>query len=668
MACSPVNMPASNIITARRGILGSNCGLRRSLSGEELCKQATMRRSFSDNNLLHSSNPLRAPSCIRSSLLKPSRSLGIFSNQTSSSILRDKAENVGKLVVNGDSEEEESIGKEETESIGKEETDQKTKKTNWMTRLLELRTRWKGRQEKEVTCENQDGVGDCEDGCSVDYDDRFDPKSFSTLLVQVSWSDAERFSKLAFLCNMAYNISKIKDNDMLLDQSLRMITSSLEKKAEATAVKTKLERDSTLQGEESSNLDFNSQRWVTKQEHTIRPSTAYEIAASAASHVQCHAKKESYSCRCEDVTEHEDICSMQRGCNSERAAQMAASTMTAVVAAREREKQAVAKELQSLHSSPCEWFICDDPTTHVRYFVIQGSESLASWQANLFFEPTKFEETDALVHRGIYEAAKGIYKQFLPEIQNHVRAYKEDAKFQFTGHSLGGSLSLLVHLMVIASRTVKPSALLPVVTFGSPFVFCGGDKIMEQLGLEENMVQSVILHRDIVPRAFSCNYPRQVAQVLERLNGSFRTHPCLNKHKMLYSPVGQIFIIQPSEKLSPPHPMLPPGCGLYAFDNAQRATSTIALRTFMNTPHPLETLSDPKAYGSEGTIIRDHDSKNYTKAVNDILKQYRKFAFRKVRKERHLEWPLIAYPPHHAWTDKGNLENRPARKEVMSSV
>ena len=143
------------------------------------------------------------------------------------------------------------------------------------------------------------------------------------------------------------------------------------------------------------------------------------------------------------------------------------------------------------------------------------------------------QETDALVHRGIYEAAKGIYEQFMPEIQNHLDCYGEDAKFQFTGHSLGGSLSLLVHLMLMARRVVK-SSVLPVVTFGSPFVFCGGEKIIEQLELNKSVVQNVIMHRDVVPRAFSCSYPRQVEQILKRLNNSFKSHPCLNKHVSLY--------------------------------------------------------------------------------------------------------------------------------------
>lgn len=106
----------------------------------------------------------------------------------------------------------------------------------------------------------------------------------------------------------------------------------------------------------------------------------------------------------------------------------------------------------------------------------------------------------------------------------------DKAKFQFTGHSLGGSLSLIVNLMLLSRGLVSSEAMKPVVTFGSPFVFCGGEKILEELGLDESHVHCVMMHRDIVPRAFSCNYPDHVALVLKRLNGSFRTHPCLNKN------------------------------------------------------------------------------------------------------------------------------------------
>lgn len=137
--------------------------------------------------------------------------------------------------------------------------------------------------------------------------------------------------------------------------------------------------------------------------------------------------------------------------------------------------------------------------------------------------------TEALVHRGIYEAAKGIYEQFMPEILSHLSRHGERARLRFTGHSLGGSLSLLVHLMLLARGVVPSSALLPVVTFGSPFVFCGGRRVLDVLGLDEGQVRCVMMHRDIVPRAFSCSYPDYVAQLLKRVNRSFRTHPCLNK-------------------------------------------------------------------------------------------------------------------------------------------
>ncbi|KAL2925202.1 Phospholipase A1 PLIP1 chloroplastic [Bienertia sinuspersici] len=650
MACSSMHVPTPHIATARRGILGGETrNLRRSSSGEELYKQATMKRSSSDNHLLSSSTQLRAASSSPgSSKLRPNRSFGIFSytvSTTSTSPAPIKSllfetetgsKNDMQMVEDSLDDDDDEMEEEEVKR------ENRVKRANWVQRLLELRTRWKSRKEKEINCRDAE-EGDCdgdEDGCQVDYGETEDE-----LVI-----NSESFSKLLV-------------HDLWRYHGLEFVTSSLEKKAKAIELNARLANDSTsLPKDELENLQ--------QRGNVLSPSVAYEIAASAACHVQNQAKVDNHYSKFGDAiyTGSSDVCPVPRGCNSEMAAQMAATTMTAVVAAKEREKQAAATELQSLHSSPCEWFVCDDPNTRVRYFVIQGSESLASWQANLFFEPAKFEDTDAAVHRGIYEAAKGIYEQFMPEIQDHLDCYGEDAKFQFTGHSLGGSLSLLVSMMLIAKGVVKPSTFLPVVTFGSPFVFCGGEKILKQLRMDEDMVQNVIMHRDIVPRAFSCNYPTRVEQVLKRLNNSFKSHPCLNKHKMLYSPLGQVYILQPPEKQSPSHPLLPQGCAFYAFDKTQQASVAVALREFLNKPHPLETLSDPRAYGSEGTILRDHDSNNYIKAVTGVMKQYRKIAFRKVKKERHAIWPLITSPSQYSWTHEGILENASTRQEVMTSV
>ena len=43
---------------------------------------------------------------------------------------------------------------------------------------------------------------------------------------------------------------------------------------------------------------------------------------------------------------------------------------------------------------------------------------------NLFFEPTKFEGFEVLVHRGIYEAARGMYEQVLPKVLFHLRTHE----------------------------------------------------------------------------------------------------------------------------------------------------------------------------------------------------------------------------------------------------
>ncbi|KAF9610179.1 hypothetical protein IFM89_020688 [Coptis chinensis] len=154
----------------------------------------------------------------------------------------------------------------------------------------------------------------------------------------------------------------------------------------------------------------------SKPKILIRPSVAYDIASIAALYLHSRAKDllalgnkddPEVDSQAEPPQENnigenivkKDSSSMNRRhyaypsrmYNSEVASYVAASAMTAVVAAEEAVKQEVAKELRSLHSSPCDWFICDDPSTYTRCFVIQGSDTSSSWQANLFFEPAKFE-------------------------------------------------------------------------------------------------------------------------------------------------------------------------------------------------------------------------------------------------------------------------------------
>ncbi|KAH8516933.1 hypothetical protein H0E87_005044 [Populus deltoides] len=705
-------IPSSPATTAQKDVFKEHDGLFRSNSGKDFCNRATMQRSYSDNHLCYSINRVRAAST--QPKLKSSRSVGIFPFQIASSIIptslrsflfdpeTGKDMNVAKDGIEISSDKSGNIGDNSDEGSANDELGE-VKRANWVERIYEIGIHRRNRQQKEdiygkeSSDANKNGDSNCEGGCTVDYNSeeeggetKYDRETFSRFLAPVAWSDIKLFSKLAFLCNMAYVIPEIKAIDLRRYHGLHFVTSSLEKKAEAAAMKEKLNQDSTHVPAAASVVAKSNPRNTEEpeQKHPIRSSVAYGIAASAASYVQshargllCHGAQPQQEGECADSSSTgnqpfedrdrpvEDCERSQRVYKkSEVAAYVAASTMTAVVAAGEKEKQKAARDLQSLHSAPCEWFVCDDIRTYTRYFVIQGSDSLASWQANLLFEPAKFEGTDVLVHRGIYEAAKGIYDQFVPEIMEHLNKYGKRAKLQFTGHSLGGSLCLLVHLMLLTRKFVKPSTLRPVVTFGSPFVFCGGQKILNHLGLDDNHVHCVVMHRDIVPRAFSCNYPNHVALVLMRLCGSFQSHPCLIKNKFLYSPLGKLFILQPDEKSSPPHPLLPPGSALYAFNKTQYGFSASAIKAFLNCPHPLETLSDPKAYGSEGTILRDHDSSNYLNAVNKVIRQNLKMV-RKVQEQRNQLWPLLASPSPHSWNHENTLEKSVlGTKKVMTSV
>ncbi|KAI3460764.1 hypothetical protein Pfo_017427 [Paulownia fortunei] len=497
-----------------------------------------------------------------------------------------------------------------------------------------------GVEEKGNCCEENE---EC-DVCTIDDDDdekiEFDKESFSKLLRKVPLAEARLYAQLSYW----------EPGNLLRYQGLQFVTSSLEKKVEALKVeKEKVSAEdqkkivnAATKSEDAERNEIEQAEGVeAKPEgNHITASAAYQIAASAASYFHSHTKsilrfKSSKSTPNENV--HEDISGGTASVdmiNQDVVSLMAATdSVTAVVAAKEEVKQAVADDLNSTLSSPCEWFICDDDQTATRFFVIQGSESLASWQANLLFEPIQFEGLDVLVHRGIYEAAKGIYDQMLPEIR----------------HSLGGSLSVLVNLMLLIRGEAPRSSLLPVITFGAPSIMCGGDRFLHNLGLPRNHVRSITMHRDIVPRAFSCNYPSHVAEFLKAVNGNFRNHPCLNNQKLLYSPMGEFLILQPDDKFSPNHDLLPPGSGLYILtctvsDVAQSNKQIRAAQAaFLNSPHPLEILSDRSAYGSEGTIQRDHDMNSYLKSVRNVIRQELN-RIRKARRDhrRRVWWPLVA--------------------------
>lgn len=123
---------------------------------------------------------------------------------------------------------------------------------------------------------------------------------------------------------------------------------------------------------------------------------------------------------------------------------------------------------------------------------------------------------------------------------------------------------------------------------------------------------------------------------------------------VLYTPMGELLILQPEEKVSPGHELLPAGCGLYRLigplsesDHNMYRQLLAAQLVFLNSPHPLEILSDRGAYGSGGTIQRDHDMNSYFKSVRSVIRHELYRIRRRTREHRRKEWwPLVALAPH----------------------
>jgi len=123
------------------------------------------------------------------------------------------------------------------------------------------------------------------------------------------------------------------------------------------------------------------------QEHQsgqgINPLAAYRIAASAASYMQSRAMEVlpfgSQNEGRRDRTIQAIVNAQTEGLTMDEASFVATTnSMTSMVAAKEETKQAVADDLNSSRSCPCEWFICDENQSSTRYFVFQVEKIMAS--------------------------------------------------------------------------------------------------------------------------------------------------------------------------------------------------------------------------------------------------------------------------------------------------
>lgn len=71
------------------------------------------------------------------------------------------------------------------------------------------------------------------------------------------------------------------------------------------------------------------------------------------------------------------------------------ATITAAVQASwSRDRKARGQAEPACSESPTEWYVADDPASHTRFFMIQGSDNLDHWRVNLTFDPCVFEDPE----------------------------------------------------------------------------------------------------------------------------------------------------------------------------------------------------------------------------------------------------------------------------------
>lgn len=140
----------------------------------------------------------------------------------------------------------------------------------------------------------------------------------------------------------------------------------------AAAEKNPQEVESNKREIESNKREEEERNEMKNSGYKISATAAYNIAASAASYL--HAQTRSIlPFKSSNVAAGEGSLEGSNDMITTEVASLMATTdsVTAVVAAKEEVKQAVADDLNSTRSSPCEWFICDDDQNGTRFFVIQ---------------------------------------------------------------------------------------------------------------------------------------------------------------------------------------------------------------------------------------------------------------------------------------------------------
>lgn len=237
---------------------------------------------------------------------------------------------------------------------------------------------------------------------------------------------------------------------------------------------------------------------------------------------------------------------------------------------KQREAERIQQDRMENATLPVNFCVAAQDDTATLWVVVEGSTNIASWQTNFTFQSVTFEDDfDVKVHRGAYAAAQTMYRRVEEAVKAHVTKHGARARVRITGHSIGGSIATLLALMLLMRNGAPRYALADVWLFGAPYCMLGGDALLARLGLPRTFIRSVMMGDDVVPRSFSCYYPKWAQNILD--SGPFNVDTSSAnwlEEDMFYTPMGTLFMLQAANAnaKNSEHPLLPSGPGLYCLD------------------------------------------------------------------------------------------------------
>jgi pimeloyl-ACP methyl ester carboxylesterase len=223
------------------------------------------------------------------------------------------------------------------------------------------------------------------------------------------------------------------------------------------------------------------------------------------------------------------------------------------------------------------WCVCDDVERNARFIVVRGAawsqpdtdRNKLSWQIAKIWPQAlrKDRKTPVVCHQGVYEMVEEFWRDLVPWLSDETF----DGTYYFTGHSLGGSMGL-----VVAARArelgLEEARVGGVYTFGAPPVLAydrlagngpgspiddepevGMDEILRLVGFTRgaSLVKQYVLAKDVIPRMWLSADPVFVAATKTDFIGGLLDwrretfgEGMFTKNRFLYESIGDLYWLE----------------------------------------------------------------------------------------------------------------------------